>query len=169
MNGNIGYESKEGEGSFFYIDVPSSVKVQLPVQGDESREPVPISLSGSDKKKILYIEDIPANMELVRQILIHREEIRLLSASTALAGIELAQSESPDVILLDIHMPEMDGLTALQKLQAIEATKNIPVIALTADAMDGDVKRALDMGFKDYMTKPLDVSNFLNVIDKILK
>jgi CheY-like chemotaxis protein len=120
-------------------------------------------------KKIIYIEDIPANVKLVKQILNSRQEIKLLSAQTAQDGIELAQVETPDLILMDIHLPGMDGLTAFKKLQTINETKNIPIIALTADAMDGDIKKALNLGFKSYITKPIDVPSFLNTIDKILK
>jgi CheY-like chemotaxis protein len=94
--------------------------------------------------------------------------VRLLTASNAQAGIEIAQSETLDLILMDIHMPGMDGITAFKKLQTIKKTQNIPVIALTADAMDGDTKKALDMGFEDYITKPIEVSKFLNVINEII-
>jgi len=167
MNGTIGFESKEGEGSYFYIDVPVSDKAPLPIQVEEKTGSIQPS-STNNKKKILYIEDIPANVELVRQILNHRKEIILLSASTALAGIELAESETPDLILMDIHMPGMDGLSGFKKLQTMNETNHIPVIALTADAMmDGDAKKALNMGFKDYITKPIDVPKFLEAIDKV--
>ena len=106
-------------------------------------------------------------MELVRQVLNIRQDIRLLSASTALVGIELAKSEIPELILMDIHMPGMDGLTAFKKLQTTKETKDIPGIALTADAMNGDIKRALDIGFRDYITKPIDVPGLLKAIDDI--
>jgi signal transduction histidine kinase/CheY-like chemotaxis protein len=167
MNGTIGFESKEGEGSYFYIDVPVSVKAPLPIQVEEKVDSIQPSLT-NNKMKVLYIEDIPANVELVRRIFKHREEIKLLSASNALTGIELAQSETPDLILMDIHMPGMDGLTAFKKLQTIKKTQNIPVIALTADAMDVEVKKALDIGFKSYITKPIDVTKFLDAIGEVL-
>jgi signal transduction histidine kinase/ActR/RegA family two-component response regulator len=168
MYGTIDFESKEGEGSYFYIDVPVSVKAPLPIQIEEKVDSIQRSITNNNKKKVLYIEDIPANVELVRQIFRHREEINLLSAATALAGIELAQSETPDLILMDSHMPGMDGLTAFKELQTIKKTQNIPVIALTADAMDGDINKTLDMGFKGYLTKPIEVSKFLNAIDEVL-
>ncbi len=168
MNGTIGFETKEGEGSFFYIDIPVSVKAPLPSQVEEKADSMQPPLTNNNKKKVLYIEDIPANVELVRQILNQRREIILLFAYTALAGIELAQSETPDLILMDIHMPGMDGLTAFQKLQTLKETKDIPVIALTADAMDVDIKKALNMGFKEYLTKPIDVPKFLETIDTFI-
>jgi len=166
MNGTIGFESTAGEGSFFYVDVPVSVKAPS-IQVEEKIESTHPSLSNS-KKIILYIEDIPANVELVRQVLKTKESITLLSAPTARIGIELAQSEAPDLILMDIHMPGMDGLTAFKELQKIKETKDIPVIALTADAMNGDIKKAMDMGFKNYITKPIEVVKFLKKIEEIL-
>jgi PAS domain S-box-containing protein len=167
MNGTIGFESAGREGSFFYVDVPISEKVPL-IKLEKKEEPTQPFWGNNNKKTILYIEDISANVELVRQILNVNEDIRLLSASTALIGIELAQSEVPDLILMDIHMPGMNGLTAFKELQKIKETKDIPVVALTADAMGGDIKRALDMGFKDYITKPINVVKFLKIIDGIL-
>ena len=168
MNGKIGFESTEGEGCLFFVDIPISshataIKTEKIEDSDSS------SLTNNKKKNILYIEDIPANVELARQILSLRKNICLLSASTALVGIELALSEKPDLILMDIHMPGMDGLTAFKKLQTIKEVKDIPVVALTADAMDGDIEKVLKMGFKDYITKPIDVPKFLNVIDEISK
>ena len=168
MNGTIGFESTAGEGSFFYVNFPISTKTQLPTQVAKRAEPVQSS-STHNRKRILYIEDIPANVELVRQLLAQRKGVEFLSASTAIAGIEIARSEAPDLILMDIHMPGMDGLTAFKELQKIQGTKNIPVIALTADAMDGDIKKALNMGFKGYTTKPIDVLKFVKTIDDILE
>ncbi len=165
MNGTIGFESTAGEGSFFYIDVPISDKT--PLVKSENKE-LPTRSSLKTKKTILYIEDIPANVLLVEEILLEKENIRFISASNAQAGIELAQSENPDLILMDIHMPGMDGLTAFDELQSLNKTRNIPVIALTADAMDVDIKKALKRGFKDYITKPINVPIFMHVINKTL-
>ena len=81
----------------------------------------------------------------------------------------IAQSETSGLILMDIHMLGMDCLTAFKKLQTMNETKNIPVIALTADAMDSDIKKALDIGFKDYINKPIDVPKFLTMIDELFK
>ncbi len=170
MGGGIGFESVYGEGSFFYIDLPLSNKEPLVLQAEGESTKKEASKVGSVKKKILYIEDIFANVVLVKQILNSiRPDMELISASEALAGIEMAQAEAPDLILMDIHMPGMDGLTAFKKLQTINATQGIPVIALTADAMDSDVKKALAMGFNNYITKPIDIQSFLRTIDEALK
>jgi PAS domain S-box-containing protein len=168
MGGEIGYESVLGEGSVFHIDFPPSYNA---FQADaEKASNVALSqLNGKERRRVLYIEDIQANIELVKQILICKPHVEFISSLTPKGGIELAVSETPDLILMDIHMAEMDGLTAFKKLNSINETKDIPVIALTADAMDADIKRALNMGFKDYITKPIDVPKFLNVVEEILQ
>jgi len=120
-----------------------------------------------DELKILYIEDISVNVELVKQLLEELPHIKLFSASNALDGIELAKKELPYLILMDIHIG-MNGLSAFQKLQEIKETAHIPVIALTADAMSEDIQVALDMGFKDYLTKPINVPQFLGTINSCL-
>ncbi len=169
MGGTIGFESEAPDGSFFYIDVPVTDENLLPIQDDESLGSTQIVPVKHNKKKILYVEDVFVNVELVKQILTrNRPNVELISASNGLAGIEMAQAQTPDLILMDIHMPGMDGQTAFKKLQTISATKSIPVIALTADAMDGDIKKALDIGFKSYLTKPIDIAKFLEEIDRVL-
>ncbi|MBT5471100.1 MAG: response regulator, partial [Nitrospina sp.] len=94
--------------------------------------------------------------------------LEFLSASNALDGIEKAKTRVPDLILMDIHMPDMNGFDAFKKLKLIEETKNIPIIALTADAMDRNIKKALDMGFRDYITKPINLDVFLTSINKVI-
>ena len=101
-------------------------------------------------------------------ILSLRKNISLLLTTKALEGIEIAKSEIPDLILMDLRLPDMDGITAFKKLQSLNEIRNIPVIALTANAMDGEAEKALDLGFKDYITKPFDIKIFLKAIDKVL-
>lgn len=168
MGGSIGFESIPGKGSFFYFDMPLSSKTLVSLEVEKESKLTLPSVAETKTKKILYIEDIPENIELVEQIFSLRSDIKTLSASKALKGIEIAKLQNPDLILMDIQMPDMDGLTAFQCLQNMDETKNIPVIALTADAMDSQVKKALDMGFHSYITKPIEVSEFLDAIDKVL-
>lgn len=169
MNGSIGFESEVGKGSFFYIDLPVFEEGPLPVQVDASLDSTELPPSGSNKKKILYVEDLQGNVILVRQILSRtRPDVELISAPDALTGIEMAQTRVPDLILMDIHMPGMDGLEAFKKLQTINTTRDIPVIALTADAMGSDIKKALDMGFKGYLIKPIDIDRFVMAVDEAL-
>ncbi len=167
MNGEIGFESKIGEGSFFYIDLPLTDKIPAVNKFGKELSLTPVSVVKGSKKKILYIEDIVANVELVRQILTKRPHIELISSSNGFDGIELARQQIPDLILMDIHMPKIDGLTAFKILNSIEKLKNTPVIALTASAMESEIKKALDMGFTSYITKPIDVKKFLDSIDKV--
>jgi PAS domain S-box-containing protein len=168
MNGSIDFESVVGKGSLFYVDLPLSDKTVLYPQIKELPNPIEDRLKNNDKRKILYIDDILSNIQLVEQIFSLNSKIELISTLTALKGIELAKSENPDLILMDIHMPEMDGLVAFKQLQTISAVNQIPVIALTEDAMDADIKKALAMGFKGYITKPIDVAEFLKTVDKVL-
>jgi signal transduction histidine kinase/ActR/RegA family two-component response regulator len=166
MGGTIGFESMVGEGSYFYVDLPLSQINVPPVE--EILEPVDIQMTKANRGKVLYIDDIPANVIMMEQIMNRRSDIELLSAGNALDGISIAQNETPDLILMDIHMPGMNGLTAFSELQKSKDTKTIPIFALTADAMDGDVQKALDMGFNGYITKPINVLELLDTIDKVL-
>ncbi len=167
MNGTIGFESVEDEGSLFYVEFPVSDKTPAQLETEMSSPPDSSTLTGN-RKTVLYIEDIPANVDLVKQILSGRSDIELLATPNALDGIKIAETRIPDMILMDIHLPEMDGLTAFKKLQAIDSTRDIPVIALTADAMGSDIKKALEIGFHSYITKPIDIPLFLKALDKIL-
>lgn len=166
MHGAIGYESLVGKGSYFYIDIP--VAHDSPRPGGAVGESIPAVATMQSHKKALYIEDITANMELVKKILKTRADVELIWADNAVTGIELAKLHRPDLILMDIHLPGRDGLTAFKKLREDAATKDIPVIAVTADAMSGDLKRAMDMGFKAYVTKPIHIPTFLKIINEVL-
>jgi signal transduction histidine kinase/CheY-like chemotaxis protein len=168
MNGAIGFESVLGEGSYFYIDVPCAEKETEPLQSEKKSKSIQPLLTLQNKKKVLYVEDILANVNLVKQILASRPHIVTISSPNAFDGIKTAQAQTPDLILMDIQMPGMDGITAFKRLQNIKETRDIPVIALTADAMEDDIKRALDLGFISYITKPINVSKFLDTIDMAL-
>jgi signal transduction histidine kinase/CheY-like chemotaxis protein len=165
MGGTIAVESVLGEGSCFTVEFP----IGKPHEGGEKEPPPQVSTAKDNSKyTVLYVEDNPANLELVRQILLSRPSIKLLSAPLAEAGIELAQAHQPDLILMDINLPGMGGIEAFRHLKSHNETSKIPVIAVSADAMQGDTKKALDEGFKDYITKPLNVPAFLNMMDKFL-
>lgn len=108
--------------------------------------------------RVLYIEDNKDNRMLVRRILMASDyEFEVIEAEGAQIGIELAQKELPDLILMDLSMPDMDGLTATEKMRAIAALKNIPIIALTANVMNGDKERSISAGCDGYISKPVDV------------
>ena len=123
----------------------------------------------SKNQKILYIEDNYQNLKLVEHIFEQRrQQVKFLSAMHPRDGIQLARTHRPDIILMDIQLPDMDGIAAFRELQKFQETRDIPVIALTAQAMDDDIRKALNSGFRDYVVKPLDIQVFLAKIDKIL-
>ena len=121
------------------------------------------------KRTVLYIEDNLVLVDLLKAILLTKPNITLLSAHNTKLGIEMAQTHCPDLILMDIHLPGMDGMTAMKKLQTIEETQEIPVIAISADTMRVDIERAMTAGFQDYIVKPFDMADLLARIDKVLK
>jgi len=168
MSGKIGFESTRDKGSYFYIDLQLSNNTLPKKEIINSIKLQTDNVKTSDFKKILYIEDNEVNIKLVGHILSLRKNIIYLSTTKAMAGIELAKSELPELILLDLRLPDMDGITAFKELKSIKETANIPVIALTANAIDGEAEKALTIGFKNYITKPLDIEKFLNIIDKVL-
>lgn len=117
---------------------------------------------------VLYIEDNLTNMRLVEQIFRLRQNIKFLQASSAELGIQIARVEKPKLILMDINLQGMDGYAALRALKAIPETADIPVVAVTANAMKEDQSKVISAGFSDYITKPLDVSEFLRTVDRYL-
>ena len=120
------------------------------------------------KGKVLYVEDNQANLALVEKILGLIDGVTMISARTAELGIELARKERPDIIILDINLPGISGIEALRSLKAFEETKNIPSIAMTASATRKDLEEGLAAGFDTYMTKPIDVADFIRLIKKLL-
>jgi CheY-like chemotaxis protein len=119
------------------------------------------------KKKILVIEDNTLNLKLVRSLLM-LEDYQVVEADNAETGIELAKEQQPDLILMDIQLPGMDGLSATRELKTDPEVKGIPVIALTAHAMLGDEQKALEAGCVGYIPKPLDTKEFPNIISRFL-
>ena len=172
MGGSIGVESSTEQGSTFRVDLPLAQREELPGAGvTRSRELPRKMLQVSDDlkpRKILYVEDNKANIALMKaafEVLGSRE---LLIAETAEAGIEMANTLSPDLILMDIGLPGMDGVAAANILKASVRTRDIPVIAISAAAMKSDVERAEEAHFYSYLTKPIDVNETLLVIQRAL-
>lgn len=168
MDGTIYFESVLGEGSSFFIELPASEppvqeKGDLPLPNESNLE------NGSKEKVILYVEDNMANLNLVKRILVNRKNTTFLPALTAIEGLRLAHTHQPNLILMDINLPGMNGIEAFKKLQESEKTKNIPVLAVSADAMEEDKEKARNLGFKNYITKPIDVVLFVDIIEKYLK
>jgi CheY-like chemotaxis protein len=120
-------------------------------------------------RSLLYVEDNPANLELVEQLIARRSDLRMLSAADGNLGIEFARAYQPDVILMDINLPGISGIEAMRILRADPATAHIPIVALSANAVPGDIAKALEAGFFDYLTKPIKVDDFMDVLDAALK
>jgi signal transduction histidine kinase len=166
MGGQIGVSSRPNEGSTFYIELPiaheilSTVNLQNPSELQLEALPVkPIT--------VVYIEDNPANIRLVQLILANRPHATLLTATDGLSGLELVRQKQPDVVLLDLHLPDIEGHDVLNRLQADHSTKNIPVVILSADANPEQTTKLLESGARQYLTKPFDVRTFLKVLDEV--
>jgi CheY-like chemotaxis protein len=117
---------------------------------------------------ILYIEDNAANLRLVERIFERRPDIRMLSAARGLVGLEMARAHQPAVVLLDLHLPDIDGDEVLRRLRTDELTEAIPVVILSADANDRQIQRLLEAGAAAYLTKPLDIHKLVETVDEVI-
>ena len=166
MNGRIGVQSTPGEGSTFWIECALADSTANKIAGMTMVKAEPrFSNQHNRNFTVLYIEDNPANLRLVQGIFKMRPNIRLISAYDAESGLHLARTEQPDLVILDINLPKMNGYQALTELQNDNKQRTIPIVALSASAMPSDIHRGLNAGFKHYFTKPLQVADFLNTID----
>jgi PAS domain S-box-containing protein len=173
MGGGIGFESTVGQGSTFWIEFPLTTHDEVTeaqaATGSSVDHLSPPPHSHANRPVVLYIEDNPMNLRLMQQIFAGKKEWELRSASTAESGIEMARANPPQLILMDINLPGMNGYQALSRLQGSPATARIPVIALTANAMKGDRERGIAAGFADYLVKPLDILQLLGLLGKLLE
>lgn len=117
---------------------------------------------------ILYIEDNLSNLELVRRVLNRRPGIRLIDAMQGRLGVDLAREHHPDLILLDLHLPDISGTEVLRQVREDPRTNEIPVVVISADATPGQIERLLTDGALAYLTKPLDVKKLLTLLDQTL-
>ncbi len=170
MGGTIGVESEIGVGSVFWIELRLTAAPQLSTCKPGLGAPVqPGSSVSSPLHTLLYVEDNPANLELVEQLVARRPDLRLLSAADGSIGIEFARAYLPEVILMDINLPGISGVDAMQILRLDPTTSHIPIIAISANAMPRDIEKALDAGFFNYVTKPIKVGEFMDTLDAALK
>ena len=170
MGGKIGVESTVGLGSLFWFELNLATKPQPVAGSTEPLAPLQADVQhGSALHTLLYIEDNQANMQLVEQLIARRPDMRLLSAADAVLGIEMARTQQPEVILMDINLPGMNGIQALKILREDPATAHIPVLAISANAMPHDIKKGLEAGFIHYLTKPIKVNEFMDALDMALK
>jgi len=170
MGGEIGVESVPGQGSTFWV------KVNLSQESADSRSSVDANVIWVDddevesilSRTILYIEDNPVNVVIVKKVVEKRTSHTLISAPDAQSGLIIAKEQRPDLILMDINLPGMNGFEAMQELQKNEVTRDIPVSAISANATPDDIAKGRAAGFQEYITKPFNVNELLNTIKKML-
>ena len=175
MGGSMGVESTPGQGSIFWLEMgltaapQSSYATPGHATPGHAKAPQPPLHSPVAMQTLLYVEDNPANLMLVEDLIARRADLCLLTARDGMSGIALARATVPDVILMDINLPGISGTKALQFLLEDMTTAHIPVVALSANAMPRDVAKGLDAGFFRYVTKPIKIPEFMQTLDVALK
>ncbi|MRV73402.1 response regulator [Duganella sp. FT92W] len=170
MGGVIGVSSSQGVGSMFWIELRAAEPLRLlPDAGQAIADAMPADApTQSRPTTLLYVEDNPANLKLVQEIISFRPDLHLVSAPDGHLGIELARVHQPDIILMDINLPGVNGIDALKLLKADPRTSHIPVIALTANAMPRDVEKGIAAGFFRYLIKPINIDEFTDAINSTI-
>ena len=170
MGGSMGVESTLGQGSVFWLEMGLNAKPQVPSGNRGSATATQHRQHPADGlQTLLYVEDNPANLMLVEDLIARRPDLRLLTARDGMSGIALARAAVPDVILMDINLPGISGTKALQFLREDMATAHIPVVALSANALPRDIEKGLEAGFFRYLTKPIKIQEFMQTLDVALK
>jgi CheY-like chemotaxis protein len=170
MGGKLTFESRPGEGSSFYVDLPiadegdAEIAPALDIETDKDD----ISTEDAIVRKILYIEDNPDLVTLMEYILKRQSNLELISCHNAETGLAVAEKESPDIILMDINLPGMNGLDALRKLKADPCMRDIPIVAVSGAAMKHDVDQGAEAGFDAYLTKPYRMRDVVATINDAL-
>ena len=165
MGGLIHVASTPGEGSVFTVELALVIAPDAPAEPPRAPDAAPASTAVAT---VLYIEDNVANLSLIEAILADRPEVTLLSALQGRLGVELAREHLPDLILLDLHLPDITGEEVLRRLRGEPRTRDIPVIVISADATPGTVRSLVENGARAYLTKPLDVDQFIEAVGEVL-
>ena len=170
MGGQVGVRSTPGSGSCFWIELPLLDTVEggaEPAERSRARSADTADETAIGRQnRLLYIEDNPANIRLMAQIFDRRRSINLVTAHTPELGIQLARAQAFDLILMDINMPDMNGYQVLDVLRSDPHLPHLPVVAVTANALPGDISRGIEAGFAAYLTKPIQVEQLLEIIDE---
>lgn len=170
MHGRLDFTSAEGMGTTFWIDFPMATEwnTESIVRTVSNKDYTPAELNVKRRCKILYVEDNPTNIRLLQQIFARYPQLDLDIAEEAFLGIYKARSGRPDLVILDINLPGMDGYDVLSVMKNDPTTREIPVIGLSANAMPYDIERGRSAGFYDYLTKPVDIHRLIDVFNKLL-
>lgn len=169
MQGQLDFSSAEGEGTTFWMNFPVASEWNTDsLPQSRKKDYSPASLQVQRRCKVLYVEDNPTNIRLLQQIFTRYPQLDLEIAEEAFLGIYKARSIKPDLVILDINLPGMDGYEVLEVLKSDPFTSNIPVIGLSANAMPYDIERGRNAGFFDYLTKPVDINQLIDVFNKLL-
>ena len=167
IGGSLGVESAPGAGATFWLELPlattSSAFGEVP--GDVGSVPEATTTTSAT---VLYIEDNVGNVRLMERLMAHRPNVQLITTLLGSEGVELARQHRPDLVLLDVHVPDLSGYEVLQRLHGDERTATIPVVMLSADASFEQIQRFTEAGVRDYLTKPLDLTSFLSQLDEYL-
>jgi len=166
MDGEIGVDSTVGKGSAFWIELPAA---QSPLRALPADRGAALKEACASQGKILYIEDNLSNLTLVEQMLAEQPQLQLLTAMQGGLGLDLARQHRPDLILLDLHLPDLRGHEVLERLREDATTRDIPVVVISADATSRQINRLKTAGARSYLTKPLDISEFFRVIDETMR
>jgi CheY-like chemotaxis protein/two-component sensor histidine kinase len=167
MGGRIEVESEEGQGSTFIVELPVADHEQH-LHLEETPGDL-VSIRSDQRGLLLYVEDNLSNLRLVERTLKMRSGLELISAVQGRMGLELALRHQPDLVLLDLHLPDITGEEVLASLKSQEGTQHIPVIIMSADATSRSKRRLLAAGAIEYLTKPLDVRQFLDAVDRCVE
>ena len=167
MNGTIGVNSTKGAGSQFWFKIP--IGQELEENKAVLDEIIYDTTDKALEKHILYVEDNSTNMAVMKSILQEKTNYVLLEAKSAKEGLNIAKTQLPQLILLDINLPDTDGFELSQQIKKDSRLKHTPIIAVSAVAMNDSINKAKELGFIDYITKPIDVIKLLKAIDSVLK
>jgi len=167
MGGTLTFTSKPDLGTTFTVELAQCKGVKEMLERLQPL-PLPTTVETGPARTLLYIEDNLANVQLVEAVLTYRPGIRLVTAMQGGMGLELARQHRPDLILLDVHLPDVKGEDLMAELRADAQLKDVPVVVISADATKHQIERLADAGAKEYLTKPIDVEQFLRVVDRYL-